>query len=255
MLQAAQQTPQGRARIALAARIGQLPDWSDSTRPQPAASDITARQQGLYFSLEHDRNAVDQGLSSRAQIESLSGGNISGNAGVDYAQLARQADPDGMVAGLYKLAGLDVQADLAALAKAPRVVADRSALAYVASGVFDGKLHMPVLTLNGTGDPISVVASQQAYAATVEQAGNSALLRQLYTASAGHCNFSAGETVAAVHVLLERLDAGTWPSTTAAAMNARAALMPGPARYIDFTPERFLRPFGPHELAAALAGK
>lgn len=253
VLDAAQQTAQGRARIALAARVGQLPDWSDSALPQPAAGDLKARQLGLYTSMARARNQVDQALNSRSQIEALSGGNISGNAGVDYAALLREADSDGMVAALYKEAGLDLQADLAALARAPRVTADRAALVYVAPGVFDGKLQMPVLTLNGIGDPISAVASQQAYQAAVDAAGKGALLRQTYTANAGHCGFAPGETVAAVQALVQRLEKGAWPATDAAAMNRAAmAAAPGAARFIDYAPARFLRPYGSSELARDL---
>jgi pimeloyl-ACP methyl ester carboxylesterase len=253
VLDAAQQTAQGRARIALAARIGQLPDWSDSALPQPVAGDLQARQRGLYNSMARERNQVDQALSSRSQIEALSGGNITGNAGVDYAELLREADSDGLVAALYKEAGLDLRADLAALARAPRVTADRAALAYVAPGVFDGRLQMPVLTLNGVGDPISAVASQQAYQATVDAAGKGALLRQTYTASAGHCGFAPGETVAAVQALVRRLENGEWPATDAAAMNrAAGAAVPGAARFIDYAPARFLRPYGPSELTRDL---
>ncbi|MES3021736.1 MAG: DUF6351 family protein [Pseudomonadota bacterium] len=255
VLDAGQLTPQGRARIAFAARVGQLPDWSDSAKPQPAPADIDARQLGLFNSLARERNLADQALSSRSQIEALSGGNITGNTGVDYGQLLREVDGDGMVGGLYKAAGLDLQADLAALARAPRIVADRAALAYVASGVFDGQLQVPVLTLNGIGDPISAVASQQAYEAAVTAAGKGALLRQTYTANAGHCGFAPAETIAAVQSLRQRLETGQWPATDAAAMNFRArAAAPGPARFIDYTPARFLRPFGRCELARALAG-
>jgi pimeloyl-ACP methyl ester carboxylesterase len=254
VMEEAQRTPQGRARIAFAARVGQLPDWSDSALPQPAAGDIAARQLGLYTSMARERNQVDQALSSRSQIEGLAGGNITGNAGVDYGQLLAEVDRDGMVAALYKEAGLDLQADLAALASAPRVTPDRAALAYVAPGVFDGKLQMPVLTLNGIGDPISAVASQQAYQAAVDAAGKGALLRQVYTASAGHCGFAPGETVAAVQTLVQRLESGAWPATDAASMNRAArAAMPGPARFIEYTPARFLRPYGSADLARDLA--
>jgi pimeloyl-ACP methyl ester carboxylesterase len=256
VLDTAQQTPQGRARIAFAARIGQLPDWSDSAAPPPAASDFRARQLGLYTSLSRERSVADQALSSRWQIEALSGGNITGNAGVDYANLLREADGDGMVATLYKESGLDLKADLEALAHAPRVMADRAALAYVASGVFDGMLQAPVLTLNAIADPISTVASQQAYQAAVEAAGKGAMLRQIYTASAGHCAFSPGETLAAVQVLVQRLKRGEWPAIDAAAMNHRAqAALPGPARFIAYAPARFLRPYGPSELARDLGGQ
>src|SRR4029079_3514188 len=39
LLDGAQQTPQGKARIALAAAIGQAPVWTVASMPEPAAND------------------------------------------------------------------------------------------------------------------------------------------------------------------------------------------------------------------------
>jgi len=253
LMEGAQQTPQGRARIALAAKLGQLPEWSDNARPQPGADDLPARQQGLYGSLALGLALVNQAMSSRSQIEALAGGNISSNVGVDYAALLKHVDPDGLVGRLYQQAGVSLADDLDALARAPRLAADPKAIAYVASGVFDGDLRVPVLTVNGIGDPISVVASQQAYEAAVEAAGKTSMLRQTYTASAGHCGFKPAETLAAVQTLMHRLDSGTWDSTTAEAMTRKAqATGAGESRFISFTPPRFARPYGACDLAQAL---
>ncbi len=253
MLEAAQQTAPGRARIALAAKVAQLPEWSDRSKSQPRLDDLGSRQAGLYDSLAVGLALLNQAMSSRSQIETLSGGNISANLGVDYARLLQEADQDGLVAKLYQQAGLDLKADLATLAGAARLTADPKAIAYVASGVFDGNLRMPVLTLSGIGDAISVVASQQDYEARVAHAGKGALLRQVYTASAGHCGFTPAESVAAVQTLVQRLESGQWDATGAEAMTQRAQQTAlGPSRFIDYSPARFLRPYGPCELARQL---
>lgn len=251
MLEQAEKTPAGRARIAFAARVAQLPEWSDPAKPLPAAGDVEARARGLADSLV--RGLARQAMSSRNQIEHLSGGNISANVGVDYGALLAAVDQDGLVRGLYREAGLSLDADLAALAKAPRLTADPQALAYVATGVFDGDLAVPVLTLNGLGDPISPPASQQFYQQAVDRAGKGALLRQTFTQSAGHCGFTPAETVASVHALVTRIKSGQWPDTSAAGMSALAgATGLGASRFVSYTPPPFLRPYSACTLLGTL---
>ena len=236
------QTPQGKARAALAAIFAQMPDWSDRTKPRPASDDLEAREDGLVHNLI--TGLLPQAMSSRSQIETLSGGNITSNNDVDYAELLKKIDKEGLAAKIYAQAGLDLSVDLALLAKAPRISADPAAIAYVASGVFDGALAAPVLTMSGIGDPISTVPSQESYASAVARAGKSSQLRQVYTASTGHCGFTPAETVAAVEVLKHRLDSGKWDDTSMKAMNdLSATTLIGPSRFIDFTPPPFGRPY------------
>ncbi|WP_395399574.1 hypothetical protein ACHMW6_20965 [Pseudoduganella sp. UC29_106] len=241
-LNAAEKTPAGLARIALAARIAQLPEWSDPAKPQPASGDAHARAQGLADSLV--RSLLRQAMSSRSEIERLSGGNISSNEGVDYGALLAALDGDGLIASLYREAGLDLADDLARLARAPRLRADPAAKAFVATGVFDGRLAMPVLTLSALGDAISPPASQSFYEGAVGAAGKGALLRQVYTNSAGHCGFTPAETVASVHTLMQRIDSGKWPETNASSMTQAAqATQLGASRFVDYTPPRFQRSY------------
>jgi pimeloyl-ACP methyl ester carboxylesterase len=245
-LAAAQQTPEGRARIALAAIIGQLPMWSDPRKPQPAAFDLSALQEGLYDSLAGGPlPLIGQAMSSRNEIERRSGGNISSNVGVDYADLLRRSGHADVVEALYRQAGLDLAADLATLAKAPRVSADAKATAWTTPSVWTGDLRVPVLTVNGIGDNISPVSGQEAYQRAVERAGRAEMLRQAYVNSAGHCGFSPGETVAAVEALSARVATGQWgDSANPFVLNAAArAVAAGPARYIPYQPAPFLRPF------------
>jgi pimeloyl-ACP methyl ester carboxylesterase len=249
----AQQTPGGRARIALAAAIGQVPAWGTnpdgSPTPRPDDHDAAGLQEGTYLALAGGSLPyLGQAMSSRRQLTEVSGGNPSWNTGVDYAAQLRAADPALRRAAdtLYREAGLDMRADLDALAAAPRIPADPAAVERFAQGlVFDGDLRIPVLTVSGTGDQISTVAQQQFYGETVRRAGKDALLRQTYVQSVGHCTFSPAEQQAALHVVVERLDTGRWPATDPRAMNDRAnALGADPApRYVPFHPPAFNRPY------------
>ncbi|WP_226899109.1 alpha/beta hydrolase family protein [Nonomuraea phyllanthi] len=252
-LAAAQQTPEGRARIALAAAIGQLPAWGrnpdGSTPPPPDSRDADALEQGAYLALSGGPLPyIGQAMSSRRQIMAVVGGNPSWNTGVDYAKQLRLADPAlrRAVGDLYRAAGLELADDLRNLSAAPRIAADPGAVERFARGiVLDGELRIPVLTLSGTGDQISTVAQQQSYGEKVRRAGANSLLRQTYTETVGHCDFSPAEQQAALATMLERLRTGHWPATSAPAMNARAAALaadPAP-RYVPFTPPRFNRPY------------
>ena len=241
----AQQSPTGRARIALAAVIGQLPTWSDPRKPQPAESNLAGLQEGLYDSLAGGPlPVIGQAMSSRNEIERRSGGNISSNVGVDYADLLKRSGRADLVDALYHEAGLDLAQDLKALAAAPRVRADTAAVAWAQPGVWTGALRMPVITVNGIGDNISPVAGQDAYQRIVEKAGKADLLRQTYTNTAGHCGFSPGETVAAVDALSARVTTGQWgDSTNPFVLNAAAqSAAAGPARFVPYRPTPFMRP-------------
>jgi pimeloyl-ACP methyl ester carboxylesterase len=226
----AQQTLEGRARIALAAAIGQVPAWGTnpdgSPTPQPDRGDATALQEGTYLALAGGSLPyMGQAMSSRRQLTEVSGGNPSWNTGVDYAAQLRTAEPAlrRAVQTLYATAGLDLRADLDALAAAPRIAADQAAVERFAQGiVFDGGLRIPVLTVSGTGDQISTVAQQQFYGENARRAGKNALLRQTYVESVGHCTFSPAEQQAALRTVVDRLGSGDWPATDPHSMNARA---------------------------------
>ncbi|GAA0903364.1 alpha/beta hydrolase [Virgisporangium ochraceum] len=250
-LATAQNTPAGRARIALAAAIGQLPAWGlapdGQPTPRPEPRDTAALQEGMYLALAGGPLPyIGQAMSSRRQIEQLAGGNPSWNTGVDYTRQLAAARPEirRTVRDLYRQAGLDLDADLATLDTAPRISADPAAVGYLTRGiVFTGRLRVPVLTVSDIGDQISTVAQQQSYEAAVHRAGNSRLLRQSYVESAGHCAFTAAEQVAAVQAMTDRLRTGRWPDTGARAMNRRVDPAAAPGRYIPYEPERFNRPF------------
>lgn len=248
ILTTAQSTPQGRARLALAAALGDTPGWFDRASPEPAPTDFAARElnQFLWFSRVDAIFLFDL----RAELEARAGGNPSWNTDVNYrVQLSHSIDAD-EVEALYQDAGLDLDADLAALNAAPLIRADPNAVDYLQKYiVFNGEISAPVLTMHTTGDGLVVDNDESAYAAAVGTAGNRSLLRQVYVHRAGHCTFTPAETVAALQTLVHRLDTGRWEgSTDPATMNAEASSLgptfnPAPASFFDFRPARFLRPF------------
>lgn len=241
----AQQTPEGRARIALAAAIGQLPAWSQRIA-DPDPHDPDAYQAAWYGALAGDPLPyIGQAMSSRHTSTIVFGGMPSWNTDIDYAEQLRKASPESrrVVAALYAAAGLSLDADLATVNAGERVEADPAAVErFAASYEFTGDISVPTVTLNNVGDQISTVAQQQEYEERVTHAGNASLLRQTYVASAGHCNFTDAETLAAAQLLLDRLDSGHWRSANATQLNRAAEeLDMGEARFLGFHPDRFNR--------------
>ena len=249
ILSAAQATPQGRARLALVAAVGDLPGWFDPASPEPAADDYAAQEQNQF---SWDQQVDFPFLFAlRAELEARAGGNPSWNTGVDYRRQLERSVDRAEVAALYKQAGLDLSADLATLASAPRITADPSAVNYLSQYiVFNGNLNgIPVLTMHTTGDGLVLTEQERAYADAVRAAGDNDLLREVFVHRAGHCAFTPAETVAAFQTLIQRLDTGKWGNTThPEVMNAEAAAL-GPSfnvyqpAFIKYESAPFLRPF------------
>ncbi|HXP20028.1 MAG TPA: prolyl oligopeptidase family serine peptidase [Streptosporangiaceae bacterium] len=244
-----QATPQGQARLALAAALGDTPGWFTTGSPEPGPTDYAAQEANQFlWDTKVDFPFI---FAFRAELEARAGGNPSWNTGVDYyRQLARSADRAEVVA-LYQAAGLNLNADLRTLQQATRISADPAAVSYLTSNItFNGQISVPVLTMHTTGDGLVVPENERAYADVVRQAGNGGLLRQVYVSRAGHCAFTPAETITAVQVLLHRLSTGHWDSDSLspASMNAAAATLPSvdnplPPAFIQFKPTRYLRPF------------
>ncbi len=242
-LDAAQATPQGRARIALAAALHNLPAWTDASRPEPAPGDHDAAQLN-QFEILHLTILV--GLSWRQEAEEHAGGNMSWNTRVDYGRMLARSSIRTEVKALYARAGLSLPADLATLAAAPRISADPAAVGYLARNIsFGGRLTRPMLTIHTTGDPLVPVQVQNAYADAVDDAHRSPLLRQAYVHRGGHCTFTTGEMLAALRTLERRIASGRWSGTDPAALNQLASRLDPtttPA-YVDYRPAPYPRPF------------
>jgi pimeloyl-ACP methyl ester carboxylesterase len=255
---AAQQTPQGRARLALTAALGDTPGWFTPLSSEPPPTDF-AGQESNQFSWE---TQVDFPFifAFRAELEARAGGNPSWNTGVNYSRdLARSADAT-EVAALYRVAGLSLRRDLRTLERATRVSANASAVGYLVHNiVFTGHLPVPVLAMHTTGDGLVVPENEQAYRSAVDRAGAGRLLRQIFVHRAGHCAFTPAETITAVQALVSRLDTGRWDHSALdpASLNAQAAalgpqynifqvgtaVVPAPPAFLRYRPGPYLRPF------------
>ena len=249
-LVAAQKNPEGRARIALSAALADVPGWFKPGSAEPAANDYAAQE---VNQLAWDNNPDFLfAFFGRAELEARAGGNFSWNTGVDYrVQLSHSVDR-AEVQALYAAAGLDLNTDLDKLNAAPRIAANPSAVAYLTKYItYTGELNMPVLTMHTTGDGLVEVTDENAYASVVRSAGDNSMLRQVFVHRAGHCAFTPAETITAFKTLVHRIDTGRWEdSTDPAAMNANAAAFGAgppfnilPSSFINFHPDKFLRPF------------
>jgi hypothetical protein len=90
-------------------------------------------------------------------------GHPTGNTQTDYAhQLSTSSQAD-LVRDAYRLAGLDLHADLERLAKAPRVEPDPDAQRWLHRLTPSGDLRVSVLALHSTGDGLAVPEHESAY--------------------------------------------------------------------------------------------
>lgn len=252
-IKTAQQTAQGKARIALAAAMADVPGWFTTGSPEPASKDFTAQEQNQFLWEEQ----VDFAFAffARAELEARAGGNPSWNTGVNYRKQLELSSDSSEVVALYKQAGLDLNKDLDTLDTAPRIAADPGAVEYLNRYIsFNGDLNMPVLTMHTTGDGLVVNQDEQAYASVVRSEGNANLLRQIFVHRAGHCAFTPAETLTAFQTLIHRVDTGKWEaSTNTDLLNQEAAALGPtfntlgqgsvPPAFLTFQPTTFLRPF------------
>lgn len=274
ILEAAQGSPQGRARIALAAAMANIPGWFDPGQPEPDPDDAAAREYAQYEWLRHIDLHVF--LGARSVLEERGGGNMSWNTGVDYRVILRGSANRQQVEVLYRDAGLDLEADLDALARAPRIEADPQAVDYFERYItFTGNLGgVPVVTLHSLGDGLVPVDHMRLYGDVVCAAGQEHLLHQLYIARAGHCFFTTAETLVAFEGLLARIEGGAWPDLAPATLNAAARALgpehnalpptmgsvsldrtgePAEPAFVAFTPPVFARPYDARHVAARRA--
>jgi pimeloyl-ACP methyl ester carboxylesterase len=229
---AAQQTPQGRARLALTAALGDTPGWFTPLSAEPARSDVTGQEANQYqWDTQVDFPFI---FAFRAELEARAGGNPSWNTGVNYfAQLAKSSDLSEVVA-LYHAAGLSLTHDLQTLNHASRISAKPSAVRYLAQNIaFDGELSMPVLTMHTTGDGLVVPQNEQAYQQVVDRAGDGGLLRQVFVHRAGHCAFTPADLNAKAAALGPTYNIFSTGSAVSATEPA----------FLQYRPTPYLRPF------------
>jgi pimeloyl-ACP methyl ester carboxylesterase len=257
ILASAAATPQGRARLALSFALGDAPGWFLTGSAEPASTDF-ADQFANQFAWA---KFVDFPFifALRSDLELRAGGNPSWNTNVNYKVQLSQSVDRVEVEALYAAAGLDLNADLETLNNAARISANPLSVKYLEHNIiFDGKIHIPVLSMHTSGDGLVSNQNESAYADVVDETGKAALLRRTFVHRAGHCAFSPAETLTALSNLIHRLDTGVWPDLDSATLNAEAAafgptlnvavrqdnvLISVPPSFFDFSPAPFLRPF------------
>ncbi len=233
----AQTTPAGRARIALAAALFNQSTWYPGAA-KPAPGDFAGQQAQQYEWLTTG-NVVNFVVGGRYWIELAAGGDSGWTAGVDFARLLRTSSHLPQVRALYRSAGLDLRADLATLTRGAVIQRDPAALTWMLrTSVPTGRLRAPELNIHTISDQLVPVEQQNQYARRVAAARSSALLRQAYVDRAGHCSFTTAELVAAVDAIRHRVITGRWGdvATPASLNRAAAALGLDAGAYIPYHP-------------------
>lgn len=218
-LTAALTSPEGRARVALAGALAGIPGWTSRDRPAPAATDYDEQ------AAEIARAVVMGVFLPRTDQEQRAGGVFSWNSDIDYR---RQLDLSGrrrMVAALYRVAGLDLNADLARLNAGQRIAADPEAVAYMrANYTPTARPLVPLVAVQTIGDGATSPSMQRAYA----DAAPGRMVRSVYVNGAGHCTIPPSAILASIQMLESRIETGRWPAT--------------PPQFVAHMPSPMLRP-------------
>ena len=238
-VQKAQQTPGGRARIALGAAFMNTPTWFTGTAA-PGSKDYQAQQAAQYNWL---LGTIPFVVGARASIVNAANGDSGWNAGVDYGRLLQHSAMKAQVDSIYREAAMDLSADLSLLTQNADIEPDPEALEWMQrTSTPHGDLQVPVLTMHTLADILAPVQYMEEYAETVRDAQATPLLRQTYVERTGHCSFTVAETVAAVETMNERLDDGHWGNLAEAAVidQRGESLGLGMADFIQYRPNEFI---------------
>ncbi|MBL7490263.1 hypothetical protein I6A60_36400 [Frankia sp. AgB1.9] len=210
ILDSAQKTPSGRAKISLAGALAKWPTWGGMVaglaRPDP--DDKEAVQQAMINSVIH--GAI--WATGNRHIYDGPAGVVSWNTGIDYEYYYADAEPDQkeIVGDLYTDARLNLQSDLSSVNAYPRITAAAGAVDHSRARGLTGNPQIPVLQINTEGDSTRSAAMMAAYAEGVTKNGKSDLYRQALIEASGHCTHNPSEMAAAVDTMMERLKTGSW---------------------------------------------
>jgi hypothetical protein len=166
-----------------------LPGWFVPLSPEPAPTDFAGQEISQFlWQQQVDFPFV---FAFRAELEFRAQGNPSWNTGVDYRKQLNRSMGRDQVRELCEQAVLDLDADLKTLNETAGISADPEAVHYLERNIiFDGEIHIPVLTLHTKGDGLVVVENESAYKKVVDEAGNEEFLRRTFVDRAGHGTFT-----------------------------------------------------------------
>lgn len=240
VLDEAQSTPEGRAKIALAVAVSQWPSWGSisDTPAKPIPGDLSSLQEAMFKS-------ASDGLSNsikRRQLYDNPAGLASWNTDIDYAKfydVGADAAQKKIVSDLYEQSGLGgdagIQEDLALINAQPRITGSHDGIQYwLKSGrLLDGNLKVPILHIHGLGDALLPPHLTAGYGVAVEKKGRGDVYRQAFLDAAGHCKAEVPEAEAAIQTVLDRLETGHWGDTSPSGLNKLAAKLNSQApRYV-----------------------
>ncbi len=116
---------------------------------------------------------------------------------------------------LYSDIDAELMDDISKINKTDRVEASDYALDFWSQPgrTVTGDLKIPTIRMHILGDHLVPVSLLKGYEKLVDDLGKNDLYRDMYIESTGHCDFIPEETLAAVQMLLERIDTGRWPDS------------------------------------------
>ncbi len=237
---AAQATAAGQARLALAMAFLNVTPWEASAAAPVPASDPAGQETAEYDTMFTGAFTIMDFIElGRVAIDQADGGNATWDIGTNFAEVLQHSPYRAQVEALYQRAGLNLGADLTTLTAHTSIAANPAALrSLYETSVPTGRLEVPELDLHTIGDNLVPVQNENYYARQVIRAGSGSLLRQAFTESFGHCNFSSAELVAGVEAVMHRVTTGHWDNVATAASLEQAADATGlgQARFASYYP-------------------
>lgn len=210
-------SPEGRARLALASAVVQMPRWTSARSPRPAPDDYESQLDQMQASW-----GFAIAVPVRAAVERLAGGNVSWNTGVDYARLLAISARDAMVRYFYEAAGLSLAEDLSRLAAAPRIEADRAAVERAERLMtYTGRISDPLINVDND-DPVDPMSDKLVYRDLLRETGADHLFRILWSDRPGHGGMSGLDKAVGMSLLVDYLGQGEWGDLSLPALRARA---------------------------------
>ncbi len=221
---AAYNSDEGRARLMLAFAIGQWGPWLADSIAIPDLTNTDSLLEAVYQSAM--RLAASPGGAARLMFENAAyGQQLSGNTGIDYGKLFENANPamKRAVEALYSRSNANLKDDISKVNASDRIqVSDYALEFWSASGrTVTGDLKKPTVRMHILGDHLVPVSLLKGYEKLVDKKNTNHLYRPMYVKATGHCDFLPEETLLGVEVLLERINSGNWPDTTANALNKK----------------------------------